>query len=121
MYDMVLSREENGITTNQPLVPSPVSGRVTFAGVYKDGNSAIEIKANDGNTYKLLHMDKYTVKVGESVTRGQLIGRQSNIMPTTKINGGTTTVSPNVHLHIQFPSKEVLISYIDSLNTNNFA
>jgi hypothetical protein len=122
MYDMVLSREENGITTNQPLVPSPVSGRVTFAGVYKDGNSAIEIKANDGNTYKLLHMDKYTVKVGESVSRGQIIGRQSNIMPPkTKIDGGKTTVSPNVHLHIQFPSKEVLISYIDSLNTNNFA
>jgi hypothetical protein len=122
MYDMVLSREENGITTNQPLVPSPVSGRVTFAGVYKDGNSAIEIKANDGNIYKLLHMDKYTVKVGESVSRGQIIGRQSNIMPPkTKIDGGKTTVSPNVHLHIQFPSKEVLISYIDSLNTNNFA
>jgi hypothetical protein len=122
VYDMVLSREENGIITNQPFVPSPVSGRVTFAGVYKDGNSAIEIKANDGNTYKLLHMDKYTVKVGESVSRGQIIGRQSNIMPPkTKIDGGKTTVSPNVHLHIQFPSKEVLISYIDSLNTNNFA
>jgi hypothetical protein len=120
MYDMVLSREENGVKTNQPLVPSPVSGKVKFAGIYGDGNSAMEIKGDDGKLYKILHMDNYSVKTGDSVTRGQLIGRQSNIMPPTKINGGKDTVAPNVHLHIQFASKDVLISYIDSLNKNNF-
>jgi hypothetical protein len=120
MYDMVLSREENGVMTNQPLVPSPVSGKVKFAGIFGDGNSAMEIKGDDGKLYKILHMDNYSVKTGDSVTRGQLIGRQSNIMPPTKINGGKDTVAPNVHLHIQFASKDVLISYIDSLNKNNF-
>jgi len=121
VYDMVLSREENGVRTTRPSVPSPVAGEVIRVKPDSAGNGFLSIKADDGTgVYSLLHMDNYAVDLGDKVTRGQLIARQSDVMPTTKINGGKTVVKPNVHLHIQFPSKQVLVDYINDLVNNSF-
>jgi hypothetical protein len=121
VYDMVLSRRENDFLTGRPSVPSPVNGVVTRVNPDSSGNAFLSIKADDGTgTYSLLHMDNYAVSLGTKVTRGQLIARQSNVMPTTSINGGSTTVSPNVHLHIQFPTKQSVVDYINDLANNSF-
>ena len=114
MYDMVLTRVENGAKTNRPYVPSPVAGTVTGIGFYQNGqDSFIDITAADGKKYTMLHMDNFAVKKGDVVTRGQLVGRQSDQM-------ATSYTGRNVHLHIQFPSKQVLYDFIRDLANNSF-
>jgi hypothetical protein len=115
MYDLVLWRKENGVKTQRPFVPSPVNGKVTGVGLFNDKSASyIYIQALDGSgTYVLLHCDNEAVRVGDTVKRGQLIARQSDVMYNPDI-------AKNVHLHIQFPSKQVLISYIKSLVENSF-
>lgn len=114
VYDMVLSRVENGAKTNRPYVPSPVAGKITFAGYYSNNlDSAMHIQGTDGKEYKILHMDNFAVKKGDVVTRGQLIARQSDQM-------AETFAPRNVHLHIQFPDKQVLYDYIRDLANNGF-
>lgn len=115
VYDMVLSRVENGTKTNRPYVPSPIAGKVTFADYYSNGeDSAMHIQGIDGKEYKLLHMDNFAVSKGSTVTRGQLLGRQSDQMTES------TGFGRNVHLHIQFPDKQVLYNYIRDLANNGF-
>jgi len=114
VYDMVLYRNENGQVTKRPWIPSPITGTVSFAGLYSNKlDSAIHIKASNGAEYVMLHMDNFLVKVGSTVTRGQLIARQSDRM-------SSNYTSRNVHLHIQFPDKNVLINYIASLASNTW-
>jgi len=87
---------------------------VTGFGFYSNGqDSYIHIKGTDGKTYVMLHMDNFAVKKGDTVTRGQLIGRQSDQM-------ATGFASRNIHLHIQFPSKQVLLDFIRDLANNGF-
>jgi hypothetical protein len=110
VYDVCLFRKENGVLQNKPFVPSPVNGTVIRTNPDGSGNSFLSIQGDDGLVYDLLHMDNYQVKKGDRVTRGQLIARQSNVSPPNYAN----------HLHIQFPSKNVLIDYIDSLVNDRF-
>ncbi len=56
-------------------------------------------------------MDTIQVKEGDVVKRGDLLGRQGKEMATTKY-------AKNIHLHFQFPSKRVLIEYIEDLVNN---
>ena len=55
-------------------------------------------------------MDSYLVKVGDTVTKGKLVARQSNVSPPAYAN----------HLHIQMPTKQALIDYIYNLVNNSF-
>jgi hypothetical protein len=112
MYDLVLYRKENGIETIRCYIPSPVDGIVEGVGMYNDRSASyIHIKDSSGARYILLHCDNELVKAGDTVRKGQLIARQSDVMYNPDI-------APNVHLHIQFPSKQVLIEYISKLWTN---
>jgi len=112
MYDLVLFREENGVLTKRCYIPSPVNGTVTGVGLFTNGSASyIYIKDSSGAQYVLLHCDNELVRVGDTVVKGQLIARQSDIMNNAHI-------PPNVHLHIQFPSKQVLVEYISKLWTN---
>jgi len=58
-------------------------------------------------------MDSFAVKQGDVVTRGQLVGRQSDQM-------SEDFAKRNIHLHIQFPSKQVLYDFIRDLANNGF-
>lgn len=117
MYDMVLKRTEDGTETISPYVPSPVDGKISFLGFYKNGqDSAIEIKSDhDGKKYKLLHMDTNNALVnkGDTVKKGTLLARQSNFMSGAKY-------SPNIHLHIAFPDKQILIDYVHNMVNDSF-
>lgn len=64
---------------------STVNGKVTSVGSY-----SVYITGADGTRYDYLHMGSVQVAVGQSVTRGQRIGKVSNVF------GGTPTT---VHLH----------------------
>jgi len=110
IYDVSLFRKENGIEQSRPFVPSPANGTVTRTAPDSSGNSFLTIKGDDGLEYDLLHMDTYQVKVGDRVTKGQLVARQSNVSPPAFAN----------HLHIQMPTKQALIDYIYNLVNNSF-
>jgi biotin carboxyl carrier protein len=110
IYDVSLFRTEGGIEQNKPLVPSPINGTVTRTNPDSSGNAFLTIKGNDGLFYDLLHMDNYLVSVGDTVTKGQLIARQSNVSPPAFAN----------HLHMQMPTKQALIDYIYNLANNSF-
>jgi hypothetical protein len=110
IYDVSLFRKENGIEQSKPFVPSPVNGTVTRTAPDGSGNAFLTIKGDDGLEYDLLHMDSYTVKVNDRVTKGQLVARQSNVSPPANSN----------HLHIQMPTKQALIDYINNLVNNSF-
>jgi hypothetical protein len=110
IYDISLFRKENGIRQTKPFVPSPVNGTVIRTAPDSSGNSYLTIKGNDGLEYDLLHMDSYLVKVGDTVTKGKLVARQSNVSPPAYAN----------HLHIQMPTKQALIDYIYNLVNNSF-
>ena len=57
--------------TKNPPIYSPVNGKITMSG---SDWGTIEITDNAGNRHQILHTDSQTVKVGQSVVVGQLIG-----------------------------------------------
>jgi hypothetical protein len=102
VYDLVMYAEENGIKTNRCNLPSPIGGEVISAGA--GGNSTTTIMGRGGETVKMLHMSEVYVKKGQIISKGDIIGRQGDVMTSSK-------VSRNVHLHIQC-SRKVLTDYI---------
>jgi len=66
-------------------------GVVTFAGMYSDGNIAVEIQHPNGLYTRYMHLAQMPiVKVGQSIKAGDIIGIT-----------GTTGVSTGVHLHFE--------------------
>ncbi len=61
-------------------------------------NTTVQLKAKDGTDYYYLHMNakSITVKPGQSVRQGDVLGRVSNIM-----NG-----SPSTSLHLHFQARQ---------------
>jgi len=114
IYDVCLFRNEGGIEQNRPFVPSPTNGTVISTSPDSGGNSFFTIKGDDGLIYDFLHMDNYQVGVGDKVTKGQLIARQSDVM---QVRPGYPKAN---HLHMQMPTKQALIDYINSLLNNSF-
>jgi hypothetical protein len=114
IYDVCLFRKEGGILQNRPFVPSPTNGTVISTSPDSGGNSFFTIKGDDGLIYDFLHMDNYQVSVGDKVTKGQLIARQSDVM---QVKPGYPKAN---HLHMQMPTKQALIDYINSLLNNSF-
>ena len=53
------------------------------------------------------------VNKGDTVKKGTLLARQSNFMSGAKY-------SPNIHLHIAFPDKQILIDYIHNMVNDSF-
>lgn len=82
-------------------LPSPISGEIKYVG--NGSNSATEIRGPRGRV-RMLHMDNFLVKKGDKVVEGQIIGRQSDIMPAGR----------NVHLHIEAP-EDVLREYVPKM------
>jgi len=108
VYDLVMFREEGGIKTKRCSLPSPINGKITLSGYGKD--SVTTIVGAEG-IVKMLHMDKVYVEAGDTIKKGELIGRQGDVM-------STKSVKPNVHLHIQSP-RSVMINYIKMLTESS--
>lgn len=61
---------------NTPIV-APVAGRVTYVGQMGSGvnNAGLVVQIGDTNNgHRLCHLNKYVVKVGQTVKQGQLVG-----------------------------------------------
>jgi murein DD-endopeptidase MepM/ murein hydrolase activator NlpD len=60
-------------------VPSPVSGKVVFAGFNESGfGNQVKIKTSQGNTVWLSHLDGIDVSVGDTISSGQVVGAGGN-------------------------------------------
>lgn len=59
-------------------VPSPVSGKVVFAGVNGGFGNQVRILTSQGNEVWLSHLDGFDVKEGDTITSGQFVARGGN-------------------------------------------
>jgi rare lipoprotein A len=101
VYDFTIFKNGN---RNAP-VPSPIAGKITQVG----GSNGI-VKIVTGTTeVRLMHLSGIKVKVGDVVARGQIVGTQASVGPT----------STGIHLHIEAPEL-VLRNYINSLVSGQF-
>lgn len=77
-----------GVPTGTRLL-APESGRVRYAGI--DGSRAlyIDILGVDGVTYRMVHLKSFTVKTGQMVKQGDLVGYSDNT--------GIYTTGPHLH------------------------
>jgi tape measure domain-containing protein len=102
--DLTISR---GGRTNVA-VPSPITGRIKFAGSKGDYGNAVVLETSDGQEIILGHFASVAVKAGQTVNRGQSLGIQGN-----------TGNSKGVHIHIEAPTN-VLDAYYESLRTGKW-
>lgn len=90
-------------------VPSPVSGKVSWAGSAGGGGNWVELMSDSGQKVELGHFDKIGVKAGQTVKAfSTSLGTQGftgNIRPKNK--DGT-------HVHMQAPD-EVMKRYVNTL------
>lgn len=90
-------------------VPSPVSGKVSWAGPAGGGGNWVELMSDSGQKVELGHFDKIGVKAGQTVKAfSTSLGTQGftgNIRPKNK--DGT-------HVHMQAPD-EVMKRYVNTL------
>jgi rare lipoprotein A len=101
VYDFTMFKNGN---RNAP-VPSPIAGKITQVG----GSNGI-VKIVTGTTeVRLMHLSGIKVKVGDVVARGQIVGTQASVGPT----------STGIHLHIEAPEL-VIRNYINSLVSGQF-
>jgi len=69
-------------------VPTPEAGKVIFVGKNGGFGNQVKIKTESGNEVWLSHLDSPGVKVGDTVRRGQFIGRGGNTGSTLPSKGG---------------------------------
>jgi murein DD-endopeptidase MepM/ murein hydrolase activator NlpD len=87
-------------------VPSPVSGKVAWTGYTSGGGNWVEIMSGAGKV-ELGHFNKISVKAGQQVSIGTILGLQ-----------GSTGRSTGPHVHIQAPSS-VIRTYVDGLTSGS--
>ena len=87
--DIVLTRSGQS-NFGQP-VPSPIKGKVLFAGNENDGygNKVVVKDFKTGQVMMVGHLDSINIKRGENVAYGQKLGGQ-----------GSTGISTGAHIHI---------------------
>ncbi|MBE9009464.1 peptidoglycan DD-metalloendopeptidase family protein [Pseudanabaenaceae cyanobacterium LEGE 13415] len=108
VYDMTLVTSSG---SDAAPIPSPVSGRVTFAGI--KGGYGNTVMINTGSEEVLLaHLRSIGVKVGQNVTFGQKIGVQGGTG-----SGGAQAYA--VHLHLE-ATPSVAKRYADAIKNNRF-
>ena len=114
--DASANRIENGVKTYRPWIPSPVTGTVTFAGLYSVGTngqrvSAIHIKSSTtGHSYRFLHGSDIQFSLGDQIKAGDYMYRQSD-----KGSAGS------IHVHYEFPDDKVWLinEWIEKMITND--
>jgi muramidase (phage lysozyme) len=104
VVDIQLNR---GSSTNVP-VPSPVEGKVIFAGFVGE-LGMIKIQDASGAVTRVLHNKTIEVKAGQTVRFGQRLG----------IQGSTGETSTAVHVHLE-TSEALLQRYMKALVSGDF-
>lgn len=69
-------------------VPSPVSGKVVFVGKSGGFGKQVRVRAENGETYWLSHLDGFSVKKGDKIAAGQTVGLGGNTGKTIPGVGG---------------------------------
>jgi hypothetical protein len=92
---------KDGKYINAP-VPSPVSGKVNWAGYTSNGGNWVEISSSSG-LVELGHFNRILVKAGQQISVGTILGLQ-----------GKTGNASGEHVHIQAKSN-VIRDYVNSL------
>ncbi len=69
-------------------VPSPVSGKVIFAGNNKGFGNQVQVLTSSGNKVWLSHLDAIGVKVGDTISKGQYVGKGGNTGNVYSDGGG---------------------------------
>jgi murein DD-endopeptidase MepM/ murein hydrolase activator NlpD len=82
--------EDFGMSVGTPL-GSMSAGKVTFAGVQSGYGNIVQIRYWDGTISYFGHMSSISVHVGQSVSRGQIVGKSGNTGHST---------GPHLHLEI---------------------
>lgn len=102
IYDMNL--KASGLSFDNTPIPSPIDGTVEV--VAGSSFNTVNIKNNLGQVARILHSSKILVSTGDTVSKGDHISIQGDVG------------SPgDLHTHIELPTKQILINYIESLNT----
>jgi len=92
-----------GLSFDNTPIPSPIDGTVEVEG---GSFNIVKIKNNLGQVVRILHSSKILVSTGNPVSKGDYISIQGDVG------------SPgSLHTHIELPTKQILIDYIESLNT----
>ncbi len=90
---------QTGINLTHPKIYSPVTGKVTFVG----GNfGTIKIKDDQGTSHELLHTHTQSVKVGEMIKLGEVIGSMGGKGPL-----GHYQYPQHVHYQIKNTAGEI--------------
>lgn len=85
-----------GVSKGTP-VKSQMSGKVTYAG-WQDSYGNIVIVESNGITQKFAHLSGFDVKVGDTVSGGQVVGKSGN-------TGNST--GPHLHFEVLQNGKNV--------------
>ena len=102
-------KHHNGIDISVPVgtgVVAPEFGEIITARFSDSAGYMVTMKTDTGREYIFMHLQKYTVKVGEKVEEGQLIAKSGN-------TGAST--GPHLHFEIKENGK-----YIDPAKQFNF-
>jgi murein DD-endopeptidase MepM/ murein hydrolase activator NlpD len=69
---------QKGINLNHPKVYTPISGEIIAPLNSSNPTNMLRIKDNNGFVHEFLHLDAHTVKIGDKVQMGQVIGYMGN-------------------------------------------
>lgn len=69
-------------------VPAPVSGTVEFVGEKGGFGNQVRIKDANGNSHWLSHLDSASVRPGQQITAGEIVGKGGNTGRTIPGKGG---------------------------------
>jgi biotin carboxyl carrier protein len=69
-------------------VKSPVSGKVLAVANNGGFGKQVKVRGADGNEYWFSHLDGYSVKVGDTINKGQVVGLGGNTGKTIALGGG---------------------------------
>lgn len=106
-------RPHRGVDWAAPVgtdVRAVADGRVVLSkGGFKDAGQQIVLETSDGYQPAYFHLDERLVRLGDAVTKGQVIGRSG-----TSGNARNTTV-PHLHFQVRAPSGELIdpVQWID--------
>lgn len=84
------------------------SGIVLFSGSNDQYGNYIDLQGNSGYIYRYAHLNQRSVKEGDSVNRGDILGKSGST--------GKTSKGPHLHLEITNPSNNLMdpLSYFKS-------
>src|SRR5438093_8774325 len=94
-----------GAATGTPVV-APAAGTVSFAGSVPQGGRTVTIQTPDGYSVTLVHLGSYSVRRGDSVDEGEIVG---SVGPS----GVPELAQPYVYLGVRFTADPN--GYVDPL------